>query len=103
MLESPLPEAPAALVECCQRAGMPLFEVPYRVPFIAVVRFAADLIAEAAHARESWSLATQRAISFAALRPDPLPSILRELSRDWGSLGGAVRLPRSTDRVSRTN
>jgi PucR family transcriptional regulator, purine catabolism regulatory protein len=77
-------EAPAALVEVCQRAGMPLFEVPYRVPFIAVVRFAADLIAEAAHARETWSLATQRAISFAALRPDPLPSILRELSRGLG-------------------
>ena len=72
---------PAELVIACERAGMPLFEVPYRVPFIAVIRTAADLIAEAAHARDTWALNAQRAISFAALRPDATPAILKELSR----------------------
>jgi purine catabolism regulator len=60
---------------------MPLFEVPYRVPFIAVIRQAADLLAEAAHARDTWALNAQRAISFAALRPDATAAILKELSR----------------------
>ncbi|MET4640003.1 PucR family transcriptional regulator [Mycetocola sp. 2940] len=72
---------PPQLVTACERLGMPLFEVPYRVPFIAVIREAADRLAEAAHARDTWALNAQRAISFAALRPDATASILKELSR----------------------
>jgi purine catabolism regulator len=72
---------PPELVTACARFGMPLFEVPYRVPFIAVIREAADLLAEAAHARDTWALNAQRAISFAALRPDATAAILKELSR----------------------
>lgn len=72
---------PPLLVTACERLGMPLFEVPYRVPFIAVIREAADRLAEAAHARDTWALNAQRAISFAALRPDATASILKELSR----------------------
>lgn len=72
---------PPELVTACGRLGMPLFEVPYRVPFIAVIREAADLLAEAAHARDTWALNAQRAISFAALRPDATAAILKELSR----------------------
>lgn len=72
---------PPELVRACERLGMPLFEVPYRVPFIAVIREAADRLAEAAHARDTWALNAQRAISFAALRPDATASILKELSR----------------------
>ncbi|MET0932928.1 MAG: PucR family transcriptional regulator [Mycetocola sp.] len=72
---------PPDLVTACERLGMPLFEVPYRVPFIAVIREAADRLAEAAHARDTWALNAQRAISFAALRPDATAAILKELSR----------------------
>ena len=72
---------PPELVTACERLAMPLFEVPYRVPFIAVIREAADLLAEAAHARDTWALNAQRAISFAALRPDATAAILKELSR----------------------
>jgi purine catabolism regulator len=75
---------PFELVTACERFGMPLFEVPYRVPFIAVIREAADLLAEAAHARDTWALNAQRAISFAALRPDATAAILKELSRQLG-------------------
>ncbi|MDR6973002.1 PucR family transcriptional regulator [Leifsonia shinshuensis] len=72
---------PAALVEACERHGLPLFEVPYRTPFIAVARFVADRVAADAYARSTWALRASRAISLAALRPDALGAVLSELSR----------------------
>ncbi|MCJ1707667.1 PucR family transcriptional regulator ligand-binding domain-containing protein [Microbacterium sp. VKM Ac-2923] len=72
---------PSSLVEACAAARMPLFEVPYRTPFIAVARAGAEAIAADAYARRSWSLAAQRAVSLAALRPDGLSATLAELSR----------------------
>ncbi len=81
---------PPELIAACTRFGMPLFEVPYRVPFIAVIRTAADMIAEAAHARDTWALNAQRAISFAALRPDASSAILKELSRQLNRWVGLV-------------
>lgn len=88
---------PAGLVDACAEARMPLFEVPYRTPFIAVARAGAEAIAADAYARRSWSLAAQRAVSLAALRPDGLSATLAELSRQldcWVGLfdaAGAVR------------
>ncbi|MBT9607392.1 PucR family transcriptional regulator ligand-binding domain-containing protein [Microbacterium sp.] len=75
---------PSRLVVACRQAGMPLFEVPYRTPFIAVARAGAEAIAADAYARRSWSLAAQRAVSLAALRPDGLTATLAELSRQLG-------------------
>ncbi|MGO4595117.1 PucR family transcriptional regulator [Leifsonia sp. 2TAF2] len=72
---------PATLVEACSRLGLPLFEVPYRTPFIAVARFVADRVAADAYARSTWALRASRAISLAALRPDALGAVLSELSR----------------------
>lgn len=72
---------PQALDAACQRHGMPLVEVPYRTPFIAVARANAEAVAAQTYARRSWSLAAQRAISLAALRPDGLGATLAELSR----------------------
>lgn len=72
---------PETLVEACTRHGLPLFEVPYRTPFIAVVRFVADRVAADAYARNTWALRASRAISLAALRPDALGAVLSELSR----------------------
>ena len=60
---------------------MPLFEVPYRTPFIAVARAGAEAIAAQSYARRSWALAAQKAISLAALRPDGLGATLAELAR----------------------
>ncbi|MEN2738220.1 PucR family transcriptional regulator ligand-binding domain-containing protein [Microbacterium sp. X-17] len=76
---------PDALVDACRAARMPLFEVPYRTPFIAVARAAADAIAAEAYARRSWALAAQRAIAIAALRPEGLAATLAELSRQLGA------------------
>lgn len=72
---------PQALVDACAAQGLPLFEVPYRTPFIAVVRFVADRVAADAYARSTWALRASRAISLAALRPDALGAVLSELSR----------------------
>lgn len=72
---------PPALVDACRDERMPLFEVPYRTPFIAVARANAEAIAAQAYARRSWALAAQRAIALAALRPDGLGATVAELAR----------------------
>jgi purine catabolism regulator len=72
---------PPLLLSACERERMPLFEVPYRTPFIAVARANAEAIAAGAYARRSWALAAQRAVSLAALRPDGLSATLAELAK----------------------
>jgi purine catabolism regulator len=72
---------PDALVAACAAVGLPLFEVPYQVPFIAIGRAVADRVAAAEHARDTWALGAMRSISFAALRPDGLGATLAELAR----------------------
>jgi purine catabolism regulator len=72
---------PPGLVAACAAARLPLFEVPYRTPFIAVARANAQAIAAQEYARRSWALDAQRALSLAALRSDGLSATLDELSR----------------------
>ena len=89
---------PDALLDACARQGLPLFEVPYAVPFIAIARLVADLLAEDAYARQAWALAAQRAISLAALRPDGLSATLGELSQRLGAWVGLIDAAGSLDR-----
>jgi purine catabolism regulator len=79
---------PPALVRACRDERMPLFEVPYRTPFIAVARANAEAIAAEAYARRSWALAAQRAIALAALRPDGLGATVAELAKQLGTWVG---------------
>ena len=79
---------PRALADACSRQHMLLFQVPYRTPFIAVARANADAVAAQSYARRSWSLAAQRALSLAALRPDGLGVTLAELARQLGTWVG---------------
>jgi purine catabolism regulator len=72
---------PPELVVACEAAGLTLIEVPYRTPFIALVRWAADLIAGVARERDDWSLRAQRAISLAALGPRGLAGVLTALAQ----------------------
>jgi purine catabolism regulator len=72
---------PDELLAACAEHGMPLFEVPYRTPFIAVARAHSEAIAAQAYARRSWALDTQRALALAALRPRGLDATLAELGR----------------------
>lgn len=75
---------PDELVTACAARGMPLFEVPYRTPFIAVARAHSEAIAAQVYARRSWALDAQRALALAALRPHGLDAILTELARRLG-------------------
>jgi purine catabolism regulator len=72
---------PEGLVAACRRRGLPLVEVPYRVPFIAIIRFVADALARELHAREAWAFDAQRAVSLAALGADGVAECLRTLAR----------------------
>ncbi|GAA1853619.1 PucR family transcriptional regulator ligand-binding domain-containing protein [Microbacterium koreense] len=79
---------PPELLAACAEAAMPLFEVPYRTPFIAIARANAEATAAEAYARRSWALSAQRAISLAALRPDGLGATLSELAKQLGAWVG---------------
>jgi purine catabolism regulator len=91
---------PEALVEACTRHGLPLFEVPYRTPFIAIARFVADRVAADAYARSTWALRASRAISLAALRPDPLTAVLTELARQIERPVALIGADGALDRVA---
>jgi purine catabolism regulator len=74
-------EIPAVLVDGCARGGLPLLEVADRTPFMSIIRHVSDVLAGEQRERLEWSLAAQRAIARAALRPDGLGAILEELER----------------------
>ena len=72
---------PEPLIVACEDLGLPLVEVPYRTPFIALSRRVADAQAELDHARDLWALETQRALALAALSAERIAAVLEELSR----------------------
>ena len=76
---------PEGLVAACERQSFPLIEVPAATPFMGIIRHVADAIAGEQRARLEWSLAAQRAVALAALRPDGLTAILDELERRLGT------------------
>ncbi|MDX3849224.1 PucR family transcriptional regulator [Streptomyces sp. AK02-01A] len=80
---------PAALVEACDRHGLPLLEVPPRTPFTAVARGVWRLMAEARHRELRRVTQAQQGLAAAAARQDPVPSVLRQLAV---RLGGHVVL-----------
>lgn len=84
---------PARLVDACRRHGFTLLEVGERTPFIGIIRFVADAVAADRVASLEWSLAAQRAVARAALRPDGLTAILQELEQQldcWVALYDAL-------------
>ncbi|WBU38142.1 PucR family transcriptional regulator [Homoserinibacter sp. YIM 151385] len=70
---------PAALVAACAEQGLPLLDVPERVPFVSIIRRVADDLAAERTASLERSIQAQRAISLAALRPDGMSAILTAL------------------------
>ncbi len=94
-------EIPARLLDACTRHGLILLEVADRAPFMAIISFAADTSAREQRERLEWSLAAQRGVARAALRPDGLDAVLQELERQlgcWVALFDAAgyRVPSST-------
>jgi len=87
---------PLGLAQACEGAGLPLIDVPDRVPFIAVIREVADQLAAERSRRMEWSIAAHKAISRASLKPTGLRSTLIELERQlscWVGLFDATGSP----------
>ncbi|MET7363829.1 PucR family transcriptional regulator [Streptomyces sp. NPDC005562] len=77
---------PRALVEACDRVGLPLVEVPPRTTFSGVARAVWRLMAEARHAELRRVTEAQQGLATAAARPDPVPAVLRQLAARLGGV-----------------
>lgn len=93
-------EIPAWLTAACDRRRFLLLDVADRTPFIAIIRHLADRAAAEQRERLEWSLAAQRAVARAALRPAGLGEVLRELEKQlscwvafFDAAGNRVALP----------
>ncbi|UQA34082.1 PucR family transcriptional regulator [Streptomyces cavourensis] len=71
---------PEALVEACDRHGLPLLEVPPETPFTTIARAVWRLMAEARHRELRRVTRAQQALATAAARPDPVPAVLHQLA-----------------------
>ncbi|WP_284117683.1 PucR family transcriptional regulator [Streptomyces fragilis] len=76
---------PGELVAACEAHDLPLLEVPRRTTFSAVARAVGELVARARLAELRRVAEAQRSLAAAASRPDPVPSVLRQLA---AALGG---------------
>ncbi|OQD55452.1 hypothetical protein BM536_012830 [Streptomyces phaeoluteigriseus] len=75
---------PRALVAACDAHALPLLEVPPRTTFSGVARAVWQLMAQARHAELRRVTEAQQSLAAAASRPDPVPSVLRQLARRVG-------------------
>ncbi|MFI0541824.1 helix-turn-helix domain-containing protein [Streptomyces sp. WSLK1-3] len=75
---------PRALVAACDAYGLPLIEVPPRTTFSGVARAVWQLMARARHAELRRVTEAQQSLAAAASRPDPVPSVLRQLAQRVG-------------------
>lgn len=77
-------DTPAALVAACRDVGLALVEVPYDVPFVALITWAARELSREAAARSEWALSAQQAISLAAVSGGVSAALL-ETARQLGA------------------
>ncbi|MEV6328437.1 PucR family transcriptional regulator [Streptomyces sp. NPDC051909] len=75
---------PAALVDACERLGLPLIEVPPETPFTAVARALWRLMAEARLHELRRVSEAQQSLATAAARPAPVPAVLGALASRLG-------------------
>ncbi|MFE3761071.1 helix-turn-helix domain-containing protein [Streptomyces sp. NPDC059104] len=80
---------PPALVEACERYGLPLVEVPPGTPFTAVGRAVWRLMAEARTRELRRVTEAQQSLASAAARPHPVAAVLSRLAASlngWAAL-----------------
>ncbi|KOU75586.1 hypothetical protein ADK57_06570 [Streptomyces sp. MMG1533] len=75
---------PRALVAACEAYELPLLEVPPQTTFSGVARAVWQLMAQARTAELRRVTEAQQSLAAAASRPDPVPSVLRQLARHVG-------------------
>ncbi|MFF4830635.1 PucR family transcriptional regulator ligand-binding domain-containing protein [Streptomyces sp. NPDC001315] len=82
---------PRALVAACDAYELPLLEVPPQTTFSGVARAVWQLMAQARLAELRRVTEAQQSLAAAASRPDPVPSVLRQLAQrvsGWAVLYG---------------
>ncbi|MFF1438399.1 helix-turn-helix domain-containing protein [Streptomyces sp. NPDC058295] len=72
---------PRALVAACEAYELPLLEVPPQTTFSAVARAVWQLMERARTAELRRVTEAQQSLAAAASRPDPVPSVLRQLAQ----------------------
>jgi len=72
---------PRSLVAACDHYDLPLLEVPPPTPFSRVARAVWQLMAQARLAELRRVTEAQQSLAAAASRPDPIPSVLRQLAQ----------------------
>ncbi|MGX1561943.1 PucR family transcriptional regulator ligand-binding domain-containing protein [Streptomyces sp. NPDC055506] len=75
---------PRALVAACEAHGLPLLEVPPQTTFSGVARAVWQLMAQSRLAELRRVTEAQQSLTSAASRPDPVPSVLRQLAQRLG-------------------
>lgn len=75
------PGIPTDLITACEQVGLPLLRVPAATPFMSMIRYVADVVADERNARQAWLLDAQRAVARAAVRSDGMREILRTLAQ----------------------
>ncbi|KQX82752.1 hypothetical protein ASD48_05760 [Streptomyces sp. Root1310] len=75
---------PRALVAACEAYALPLLEVPPQTTFSAVARAVWQLLERARTAELRRVTEAQQSLAAAASRPDPVPSVLRQLAQRVG-------------------
>ena len=88
--------SPDELVAACRQAGLNLFEVPRRTPFVAVSHTISRLLAEEEEAGAREALAVQRKLTAAAAKPNPARTVSQVLA---DALGGATAVLTTDGRV----
>ncbi len=76
---------PKGLLSAARTARIPVVEVPYETPFIAINRYVADKIFQAHYRRQRELVETHDTLSRALLSGQGLHALLRELHRMLGS------------------
>jgi purine catabolism regulator len=82
-------EPPPALVTACRSAGLNLFDVPRRTPFVAVSHRISELLAQQEALAARRALTAQRKLTAAAAQPDGATGVLEALAE---FLDGAAEL-----------
>jgi PucR family transcriptional regulator, purine catabolism regulatory protein len=89
--------SPAALVAAAERHGLPLFEIPYEVPFSAVIKTVSKSLSDAEHAYLRRTNSAQRRLITAAGRAQVPQSVVRSTAQ---IIGGWAALTDPTGRVA---
>jgi purine catabolism regulator len=93
-------KVPAALIDAADGLGLPVFEVPYETPFVALGKMVADALSADHVTQLQELLAAHQSLAGALLGGNGLPGLLQELSV---LLGNSVALYQYGARVFATD